>query len=38
MLDVGAGDGYVFPNRDTIKVVVPEWDKLIEAGLYKVKD
>lgn len=29
---------HVFPNRDTIKVVVPEWDKLIEAGLYKVKD
>ena len=29
---------HVFPNRDTIKIVVPEWDKLIEAGLYQVKE
>ena len=26
-----------FPNRQSIRIVVPEWDKLIEAGLYQVK-
>ena len=29
---------HVFPDRHAIKIVVPEWDKLIEAGLYKVKE
>ena len=27
-----------FPNRQSIRIVVPEWDKLIEAGLYQVKE
>ena len=29
---------HVFPDRHAIKIVVPEWDKLIEAGLYQVKE
>ena len=26
-----------FPNHQSIRIVVPEWDKLIEAGLYQAK-
>lgn len=29
---------HVFPNRQSIRILLPEWDKLIEAGLYKVKE